>query len=55
MIEIMSRMSSQFAWIRCENVIVKQPKIEPAYAEVFGVAGAHSSRRSEAKEERPTT
>jgi hypothetical protein len=27
---------------------------QPAYAEGFGVAGAHSSRRSEAKAERPT-
>jgi hypothetical protein len=27
---------------------------QPAYAESFGVASAHSSRRSEAKEERPT-
>jgi hypothetical protein len=28
---------------------------QPAYAEGFGVAGAHMSRRSEAKEERRTS
>jgi hypothetical protein len=28
--------------------------VQPAYAESFGVASAHLSRRSEAKEERPT-
>jgi hypothetical protein len=31
-----------------------QTNVEPAYAEGFGVAGAHLSPRSEAKEERPT-
>jgi hypothetical protein len=28
--------------------------VQPAYAESFGVARAHLSRRREAKEERPT-
>jgi hypothetical protein len=31
----------------------KEANAQPAYAESFGVASAHSSRRSEAKEERP--
>jgi len=33
---------------------MKTPNLQPAYAEGFGVAGAHLSRWSEAKEERPT-
>jgi hypothetical protein len=32
-----------------------QANAQPAYAEGFGVAGAHMSRRSEAKEERRTS
>ena len=32
----------------------REANAQPAYAEGFGVAGAHSSRRSEAKAERPT-
>jgi len=33
----------------------KKANVEPACAEGFGVAGAHWSRLSEAKEERPTS